>query len=415
VLCVTLVAVAESKVYVWWPSAGEVPIVENSTRGLLKLLVGELVFALILMSPPVVAATGVPAKLGGGIIAVHAALVALFNVVIVPFSAKRPRLRRVLLFTDLVTSYGLAVAWVVAAGTPATPLWMALIAYACALGAAQELEASYGYLLAIALAPFATVPFFAADGHPWATILGGAVLCSAFSALMYNQLATHAAENRNARAEHLAELEAARNRVAQLESDRLARDLHDSVGSSLGVVALYSDLLDRDPIDPAALRSAATALRDAAAGGLDELRAILAALDPEAATVGTLGDQLRTFAQRSSAAGKVQVEVGVTAGADATVPGPVRLALVRVVQEGLHNAVRHGSAKRVMIEVGARGGRAQLSIADDGVGFERDAVTEGRGLPGMRNRARELGGECTIEAARGKGARVTIELPLETA
>ena len=401
-----------SKVYVWWPTPREVPIVESSTRGLAKLLVGELVFALILMSPPVVAATGVPAKFGAGIIGVHAALVALFNYVIVPFSSQRPRLRRVLLFTDLLTGYGLAVAWVVAAGTPGTPLWMALIAYACVLGAAQELEASYGYLIATAIAPFATVPFFAAQDHPWAQILGGAVLCSAFSALMYNQLATHAAENRQARAEHAAELEAARARVAQLESERLARDLHDSVGSSLGVVALYSELLDRDPIDPATLRSAASALRDAAAGGLDELRAILAALTPEAATVGRLGDQLRTFAQRSSASGKVQIDVGVTSGADATVSGPVRLALVRVVQEGLHNAVRHGSAKRVTIEVGARDGRAQLSIADDGLGFESDAITEGRGLPGMRTRARELGGACTIEAARGKGARVTIDLPL---
>src|SRR5436305_361129 len=74
--------------------------------------------------------------------------------VLVPLGRTRPWMCHLNLTADLLCNFALAVIWVVATGDPKTPLWMGMVVYACVLGAGQELEASYGHLLVVALAPF---------------------------------------------------------------------------------------------------------------------------------------------------------------------------------------------------------------------------------------------------------------------
>jgi two-component system sensor histidine kinase UhpB len=95
----------------------------------------------------------------------------------------------------------------------------------------------------------------------------------------------------------------------------------------------------------------------------------------------------------------------------------IDLTVYRCVQEGLTNAIRHAEADNIRVNLDeapgadASAARIELSIDDDGRGFDSDKPT-GFGLRGMQERVRALGGDCGIEAAAGGGTRVCVIIPL---
>ncbi len=88
--------------------------------------------------------------------------------------------------------------------------------------------------------------------------------------------------------------------------------------------------------------------------------------------------------------------------------------IYRVIQEGLGNACRHSQSPRVRIDLGEEGGRLRIRVQDWGVGFEPLKVERGHyGLAGIRERARLLGGNVTIDSCQGEGTTITVELPID--
>jgi signal transduction histidine kinase len=88
-------------------------------------------------------------------------------------------------------------------------------------------------------------------------------------------------------------------------------------------------------------------------------------------------------------------------------------AAYRIVQESLANACRHSKSNRVRVSLLQRGDRVRIEIRDWGAGFDPQTVQANRfGLEGIRQRARLLGGKCSIRSAPGKGTRITVELPV---
>ena len=88
-------------------------------------------------------------------------------------------------------------------------------------------------------------------------------------------------------------------------------------------------------------------------------------------------------------------------------------AVYRIVQEGLTNAWKHSKSKKVSVELVQDGEDLRIVIEDQGIGFDPQAVGEGRfGLEGIRERARLLGGRSLIESTPGKGTRIVVELPI---
>jgi signal transduction histidine kinase len=99
-------------------------------------------------------------------------------------------------------------------------------------------------------------------------------------------------------------------------------------------------------------------------------------------------------------------------------PGPIEIALYRIVQEALTNAAKHSKASRVCIRIGRKNRLFCCSIEDDGVGFDVRAVQSdgkrrGLGLTGMQERLNGIGGTLSIDSARGRGTRLLIQLPTE--
>jgi two-component system sensor histidine kinase UhpB len=108
----------------------------------------------------------------------------------------------------------------------------------------------------------------------------------------------------------------------------------------------------------------------------------------------------------------IRVRCSLPAALPAVAP-EVELAIYRVVQEALTNAVRHAGAQQIALAISAEDGRLAVSVTDDGAGFP-DEAAEDAGLRGMRERAFAIGGTLTIDSDERTGVRVVLELPLPT-
>ena len=88
-------------------------------------------------------------------------------------------------------------------------------------------------------------------------------------------------------------------------------------------------------------------------------------------------------------------------------------AIYRIAQEGLTNACQHSKSEKVRVSLLQREDRVRIEIRDWGVGFDTKKVRGDHfGLEGIRQRARLLGGKCSIRSKPGKGTRITVDLPV---
>lgn len=211
-------------------------------------------------------------------------------------------------------------------------------------------------------------------------------------------------------AERIAALEAEAGQLA--ERNRLARELHDSIGHALTVTTLQAaaarELLDADP---EFARRALTAVEEtgrAAMAELDHVIGLLRASDRAGtAPMRTLADLDRLLAEVRGAGAEIDVEV---TGALAGVPAAVSREGYRIVQESLTNAARHAVGEPVSLRVTVAGGGLGIEVANR-LREPRATPRGGRGLAGMRERVALLGGRMSAEAANGSW-RVAAWLPL---
>lgn len=213
----------------------------------------------------------------------------------------------------------------------------------------------------------------------------------------------------------VAELAATRDRLARqavlLERRRIAAELHDLVGHSLGVILLHvTGARRRVGDDPAAARDALAQAEEVGRASLAEMRRNAAALrtdtdDPTAPTPG-LGDVAALVARTRAAGAPVSVEQrGELSGVEPS----IGLAAFRVVQESLANATRHAAGMPVQVRITVRPDEVGVEVADRG----RDgtpAAQPGVGIAGMRERVEMLGGWLTA-GPTGSGWRVLASLP----
>ncbi|MBI4300765.1 MAG: hypothetical protein HY677_06480 [Chloroflexi bacterium] len=96
----------------------------------------------------------------------------------------------------------------------------------------------------------------------------------------------------------------------------------------------------------------------------------------------------------------------------------VESTVFRVVQEAVHNIVKHARARNAWVRMRADNGLVKVSVEDDGQGFDVQGFfelangTQSLGLLGMRERAELLGGTCSVTSAPGRGTRIDVEVPV---
>ncbi len=368
-------------------------------------------FSAVLCLPPVTRAIGITAPVVLAIIGVHMAWTLAVMLVICPSTISTPIRFHIGLAGSLVINAAITVAFPALGGDPRSPLWMIAVMYACFSGTMQEIEPSIGVLLIHALMPLIAIPILLVEGATGGWVFGAPLLCSVVSATGYNHLAQASASERQARRDNDTRMAELRMKLEEDERARLARDIHDSLGSSLAVVGLYGDLIERHATRPDQLRAIAGMVAEAANEGSLELSALIGAIMPASADIDGIVATLADTGRRAAHSSGAIIDFRVLRGGTVELDGAVRLALVRVFQESLHNAIEHGAVTYVDVSFAGDDQRVSLEIADDGSGFDVTTATVGSGLRGMRARAVELGGMFSVTSAPGAGTRVAVTLP----
>ncbi len=202
--------------------------------------------------------------------------------------------------------------------------------------------------------------------------------------------------------------------VQEEERRRLARELHDEVGQSVG--ALLVNLgqarsgLDSPPGEVRERLESATNLGEST---LRTVRNMCLLLRPSMLDDLGLIPALHWQARETSRRTGIDVQVHSDEGEDLELPEDIRTAVYRVVQEALQNVERHSAAKRAEILLRREVQSLKIVIRDDGKGFD-PAVTRGLGLLGMEERVAQFQGVLRAESAPGKGTILSITLPTTT-
>ena len=208
-------------------------------------------------------------------------------------------------------------------------------------------------------------------------------------------------------------LRASQRRLVQAREEerrRLRRDLHDGLGPTLAGVALGLDAaagaLGTDPDRALAMIAE---LKAETAGAVDDIRRLVYDLRPPALDELGLAGAVRQQSERL-ALGNHGMEVRVdVAGTLPRLDAATEVAAYRIAVEAVANAARHAHARRCRVLL-ASDGLLRVEVTDDGDGIPA-GTRPGVGLTGMRERASEIGGECTVGPADPAGTRVLALLP----
>jgi signal transduction histidine kinase len=196
------------------------------------------------------------------------------------------------------------------------------------------------------------------------------------------------------------------------ERTRIARDLHDSVSQDLFSLGLLAGGLRKALPDGSPLREEVDALERTSRRAQREMQALLLELRPVPGEDVGLTEALDSLcaAYRARLGVEVRADVATLDASPAVEHGVLRLA-----QEAMANAVRHGGPDTITLEVGQVDGTVHVRVHDDGAGFdaaELDGRPEhGLGLRSMRDRVDELGGRMRVDSTIGEGTTVTVDVP----
>jgi signal transduction histidine kinase len=205
-----------------------------------------------------------------------------------------------------------------------------------------------------------------------------------------------------------------RERAVVEERARIAREIHEGVAQNLYFLGLRLDWCRKLAAkEPERVAQEITALQALLQESIGDLRRLIWALRPvELEELGPIEAVRRLASDLGDQVG-LEVEV-VVEGPERRLSPQIEGALYRCVQEALNNVAKHAQAHHAWVEFALEPDQVQVSIRDDGRGFEVTSAlkTEGLGLRHLRERVEELRGKFTIESSPGKGTRLTAVLPL---
>jgi signal transduction histidine kinase len=200
------------------------------------------------------------------------------------------------------------------------------------------------------------------------------------------------------------------------ERKRLTRDLHDSVVQQVFSLRMHASALvvrfeqNRDGLDPESLLRVSRELAELAQSALADLRELLFELRPGSLRGGLL-EAVRDHAARVRSGDGL--EVTVEAPADLPdLPVDLEEDLYRIVQEALHNTVKHARARAARVRLALQGPQRDelvMEISDDGRGNDQlESAADALGLVSMRERAQRWGGSLTASASAGRGYTIRV-------
>lgn len=202
--------------------------------------------------------------------------------------------------------------------------------------------------------------------------------------------------------------------VKEQERLRIAREVHDEIGSLLTAIKIdLSWLMQRLPKENAALTDKAHTITDLVNKTITAAGNLARSLRPGFLDCFGLIAALEIEAQEFSKRSNITCTI-VKSQESIDLPEALPITLFRIFQETLNNILKHAHANNVQVEIVKGEDHLELIIADDGVGFDDEARNKPNsfGLRGIHERIEHLGGTVTIASTPGRGTQIAIFVPL---
>lgn len=209
-----------------------------------------------------------------------------------------------------------------------------------------------------------------------------------------------------------------RYRVSQLVAlervrTRIAADLHDDIGSSLSQISILSEVL-RNQVGPqeAPVSRNLSLINRVSHEALDSMSDIVWAINPQQDHLSDLVRRMRRLASEALPARDIEFTFSAPGvGLDLKLGADIRREILLMFKETINNLTRHSKCTRTSIDLKIDGQWLELSVTDNGEGFDTAQETEGNGLSSLHRRSRSLGGETVVTSRQGEGTSVSIRVP----
>jgi PAS domain S-box-containing protein len=209
--------------------------------------------------------------------------------------------------------------------------------------------------------------------------------------------------------------EFSRHLLSALEQERqsLAAELHDSIGQNLSLITNQAHLARADGAVPPGISERLEAISRFTSDAIAEVRNLVRNLRPVQIEQVGLTDSVRELIERVFNASGLKVRSRIE-NVDEVLSGPAATHVYRILQEAIHNIIKHASATNVTLELERDIRSIRLRIVDDGVGFKVAVATRkgGLGLTSISERAAILGGVAQIVSNPREGTRMLVEIPI---
>ncbi len=200
------------------------------------------------------------------------------------------------------------------------------------------------------------------------------------------------------------------------ERVRIARDMHDDLGSGLSRISLAAELADRKEGVDADTQQHIRYIAQLSKELVDNMRDLVWILNPDHASLDQLAARIREFC------GDYLEQSGITARFDMseqfpgyTISRELQRNVFLTVKEAVHNIVKHARAQTVKISFAADLDNLNIKIADDGCGFDPEAIgSTGNGLRNMQQRIQLLNGTYQLQTSKDAGTSIEISIPIST-
>jgi signal transduction histidine kinase len=204
----------------------------------------------------------------------------------------------------------------------------------------------------------------------------------------------------------------AEDRATVNERNRIAREIHDSVGHVLTAQTIQlNNAIAFWQKDPDRAYQFLTEAKELVTKALKEIRHSVATLRVNPLQEKSLEDAIALIFQEFSSRTKIIPDYTIALNHSLT--EEIKLTVYRIIQEALTNIVKHSQAKAIKVELQTFPQHLYLLIQDNGRGFNPNQNTTGFGLQGMRERVTALKGKIEIDSDLDRGCTITIKIPLE--
>lgn len=194
------------------------------------------------------------------------------------------------------------------------------------------------------------------------------------------------------------------------ERERIASDLHDSLGGMLSTIKLQFDAIEieQNEVERNAFDNIHHMIDEACAEVRDIARNLKPAALQKMGIKAAIGDLINRFES------KTNTEISFYANdLDGKLSPEIKLHVYRIIQELLNNAVKHSQANEIDLQLNIRGDELVLVVEDDGTGFDIASVEKGLGMDNIYSRVNVLKGEISFDSKIGQGTSILIHIPMD--